>query len=144
MARVRPFRAYTFSHARPDITDLTAPPYDVISPEQRERLLARTLTTSSRSSCLKVHSTRTSPATATRPVPRAGPMARRGVLVRDEQPTYVLEQRYELGDREIAAGPSSPRSVSTFDAGIVLPHQAQRFKALGDRFNLIASERRQS
>ena len=41
MARVRAFRAYTYDRTDPDITSLTAPPYDVISDAQREDLLTR-------------------------------------------------------------------------------------------------------
>mgnify|MGYP001764763190 CR=1 FL=1 len=38
MARVRPFRAWTYSRSSADVSNLAAPPYDVISPEQRDRL----------------------------------------------------------------------------------------------------------
>ena len=41
MARVRPFAAYRYSTTERDISALTAPPYDVISPEQRAELVAR-------------------------------------------------------------------------------------------------------
>ena len=40
MARVRPFAAYRYVRPERDISAVTAPPYDVISPEQREALLA--------------------------------------------------------------------------------------------------------
>ena len=40
VARVRPFNAYTYARTQCDIRVLTAPPYDVVSDEQRESLLA--------------------------------------------------------------------------------------------------------
>ena len=39
MAQVRPFRALRYSAAAGPIERLVAPPYDVISPEERERYL---------------------------------------------------------------------------------------------------------
>jgi len=41
MARVRPFAGFRYATTSRDITPLTAPPYDVISPAQREQFLAR-------------------------------------------------------------------------------------------------------
>jgi uncharacterized protein (DUF1015 family) len=41
MAEVRPFRALRYSPAAGPLERLVAPPYDVISPEERERFLAR-------------------------------------------------------------------------------------------------------
>lgn len=41
MATVRPFRGLRYTDAAGDIASIVAPPYDVISPEQREDLAAR-------------------------------------------------------------------------------------------------------
>jgi uncharacterized protein (DUF1015 family) len=41
MAQVRPFRALRYSAAAGPLERLVAPPYDVISPDERERLLGR-------------------------------------------------------------------------------------------------------
>ena len=41
MADVQPFRAFRYGEAAGPLDRLVAPPYDVISPEQREELAAR-------------------------------------------------------------------------------------------------------
>src|SRR5919206_5024787 len=41
MAQVRPFRALRYAASAGPLDRLVAPPYDVISPEERERYLAR-------------------------------------------------------------------------------------------------------
>src|SRR4051812_49705628 len=41
MAQVKPFRAVRFGEKAGPLETLVAPPYDVISPEQREELSAR-------------------------------------------------------------------------------------------------------
>ena len=48
MADVKPFRALRYDERRAGpLDELVAPPYDVISAEERERYLARARTTSS-------------------------------------------------------------------------------------------------
>lgn len=41
MATIRPFRGLRYSGAAGELSDIVAPPYDVISPEQREALAAK-------------------------------------------------------------------------------------------------------
>lgn len=139
MARVRPFRAYTFARTQSDITELTAPPYDVISPAEREQLLAR-----SPHNVVGLELPE-GPLDPMAPGNRYETGAARwdewraeGILARDEQPTlYVLEQRYQLGDREIRRKAFIAEvGLEPFDAGIVVPHERTLPKALGDRFNL--------
>lgn len=140
MARVRPFRAWTFKRSSADISDLTAPPYDVISPEQRDVLLAR----SERNVvALELPEGPLDPAV---PGNRYETGARRwdewthdGTLTRDAEPTlYVLEQRYLLGDREIRRRAFIAEvGLHAFSEGVVLPHERTLPKALGDRFKLL-------
>jgi uncharacterized protein (DUF1015 family) len=139
VARVRPFRAYTYASDQTDISDLTAPPYDVISPEEREVLLEK-----SPHNVVALELPE-GPLDPEAPDNRYETGARRwnqwreqGVLVRDEVPTlYVLEQRYELNGREIRRKAFIAEvGLEPFDAGIVVPHERTLPKALGDRFNL--------
>jgi len=140
VARVRPFRAWTFKRSAADISDLAAPPYDVISPAQRELLLAR----SNRN--VVALELPEGPLDPEVPGNRYETGARRwnewmhdGTLVHDELPTlYVLEQRYMLGEREIRRRAFIAEvGLHAFDEGVVLPHERTLPKALGDRFKLL-------
>lgn len=139
MARVRPFAAWRYASTG-DLSSLTAPPYDVLSPEQRDELL------------------RTNPHNVVALELPDGPLdpqvpgnryetgrtvwdewRQDGTLVRDAQPMlYVLEQRYSLNEREVSRKAFIVElGLEPFDAGIVLPHERTLPKALGDRFELI-------
>ena len=139
MARVRPFRAYTYARTQCDITELTAPPYDVVSDEQRESLLA-----GNPHNIVALELPEGALDTET-PGNRYETGARRwdewradGILVRDESPMlYVLEQSYRLGQRDVRRRAFIVGvGLEPFEAGVVLPHERTLPKALGDRFNL--------
>lgn len=139
MARVRAFRAHTFARSTPDIGDKTAPPYDVISPEERTALLehspnnvvALELPEGSLDPTVPGNRYETGAA-------RWQQWQENGIVLRDATPTlYVLEQCFKLGDREIRRRAFiGELKLEPFDAGIVLPHERTLPKALGDRFNL--------
>lgn len=140
MARVRPFAAWRYARPDADISAVIAPPYDVISAEQREELLA----TDPRNVVAlelpdgpldpELDGNRYAQGKSTWDEWRAD-----GTLTQDLAPTlYVLEQRYRLGDREIRRRAFIAEvGLEPFDAGIVLPHERTLPKALGDRFELI-------
>jgi uncharacterized protein (DUF1015 family) len=140
MARVRPFAAYRYVRPERDISAVTAPPYDVISPEQRERLLAAD---ESNVVALElpegpldptVEHNRYENGAATWDDWRA-----RGVIAQDAEPAiYVLEQRFEHAGHPVRRRAFVAEvGLEPFDAGIVLPHERTLPKALGDRFELI-------
>jgi len=142
VARVRPFRAWTYKRSAADISDLTAPPYDVISPAQRETLMGR----SDRN--VVALELPEGPLDPEVPGNRYETGARRwnewmhdGTLVHDDAATlYVLEQRYKLGDREIRRRAFIAEvALHAFAEGVVLPHERTLPKALGDRFKLLES-----
>ncbi len=140
MARVRPFRAWTYKRSAADISDLAAPPYDVISPEERDVLLGR----SERNIvALELPEGPLDPDVVGN---RYEAGARRwnewthdGTLTRDAVPTlYVLEQRYRLGEREIRRRAFIAEvGLHAFAEGVVLPHERTLPRALGDRFKLL-------
>lgn len=140
MARVRPFRAWTYTRSSADISPLAAPPYDVISPEQREDLLSR----SDRN--VVALELPEGPLETDAPGNRYETGAARwqqwthdGTLFRDAEPTiYVLEQRYTLGEREIRRKAFIAEvALHAFSEGVVLPHERTLPKALGDRYALL-------
>jgi uncharacterized protein (DUF1015 family) len=138
--RVRPFRALRYPpepHSGRD--GRIAPPYDVISPPQRERL--------ARHPHNVVHLD----------LPEAGPGAdpyqdaaerlrawiRDGVLIRDERPAlYLCEQQYQG-----PAGPMRRRGLfvrldlEPYDAGVIIPHERTLERPRLDRRRLLEATR---
>lgn len=139
MARIRPFRAWTYAHDTADITAFTAPPYDVISPAQRAELLAKS---EHNVVALELPDGPLDPAAEDNRYSTGaetwGEWRASGVLVRDTEPTlYVLEQRYEISGKQICRKAFITEvELHAFDEGIVLPHERTLPKALGDRFEL--------
>jgi len=140
MARVRPFAAWRYAGRDRDLTAVVAPPYDVISPEQRAELLSRD---PHNVVALEL------PEGEWDPTADDGRYANgrrawerwraEGVLAQDPRPAvYVLEQAYEAGDTTIRRHAFIVEvGLERFDAGVVLPHERTLPKALGDRFELI-------
>src|ERR671933_573437 len=117
MAEVRPFRALRYGERAGPLEQLVAPPFDVISPEQREELLAR-------SPYNVVHLT----------LPDSEEQAARDlaawkqdeILVRDEQPSFwALSQRYVGPDgvERTRNGIVASLRVEPYERGVVLPHE---------------------
>jgi uncharacterized protein (DUF1015 family) len=140
VAVVRPFRAVRY--ARPsgaDVSSLAAPPYDVVTADQRERLLAGD---PHNVVALELPEGALDPAA---PGNRYETGAARwrswlsdGVLTQDTQPAiYVLEQRYAQGTTEISRrGFIAAVDLEPFAAGVILPHERTLPKAIDDRLNL--------
>ena len=118
MADVRPFRALRFDTAVAGPLDrLVAPPYDVISPEQREELRAR-------SPHNVVHLTL--PDSEDEAAAALAAWRRDGALVRDAEPAFwALEQDY-VGPDGVARtrrGLVAALRVEPYERGVVLPHE---------------------
>jgi uncharacterized protein (DUF1015 family) len=140
VAVVRPFRAVRY--ARPigaDISALAAPPYDVVTPDQRERLLA--------TDTLNVVALELPEGPLDREAPgnryeigaaRWRTWLSGDVLAQDrETAIYVLEQRYMQATDEISRrGFIAAVDLEPFAAGVVLPHERTLPKAIDDRLNL--------
>lgn len=139
MARLRPFKAYTYAHTSADISEFTAPPYDVISQEQRAALLARN---AHNVVALELPEGSLEPTVADNRY-ATGRLRWRdwrssGVLTRDRTPAvYVLEQRFTLVGREVRRRAFIGEiELREFSENVILPHERTLPKALGDRFNL--------
>jgi len=140
MARVRAFRAWRYASAETDITPLTAPPYDVISPEQRDAF-AR----GDRHNVVELELP-IGPLDPSLPGNRYqngrstwDQWRSEGILTRDATPSlYVLEQRYDIAGNSVSRRAFIVEvGLEPFEAGVVLPHERTLPKALGDRFELI-------
>jgi uncharacterized protein (DUF1015 family) len=140
LAVVRPFRAVTYAHeAGADISALTAPPYDVISPAQREALLDRD---PHNVVALELPEGPLDPSLPSNRYETGGRRWREwrtnGVLADDAtDAVYVLEQRFELEGRAIRRRAFiAAVDLVAFSEGVVLPHERTLPKALTDRLSL--------
>lgn len=140
MARVRPFRGWRYSSESVDITPLVAPPYDVISPEQRADLIARDAHNVVE---IELPEGSADPTDADNRYAAAATTwdswRTTGVLEHDpDSCIYVLEQRYEIAGRTVSRRAFIVEvGLEPFDAGVILPHERTLPKALGDRYELI-------
>ena len=140
MARILPFRAVRYALPNgSDLSDLVAPPYDVVSPAEREILLARD---PANVVALELPEGGVDPSV---PGNRYETGARRwrewidtGVLAFDREPAlYVVEQRFTVSGREVSRrGFVAAVGLEPFSAGVVLPHERTLPKALDDRLRL--------
>ena len=136
MPLLKPFRALRYdTRAAGSLDDLVAPPHDVISPEQRARLLAA------------------SPYNAVRLIlpDRAEDAARalaewrsEGILVREERPAvWFLEEDFVAPDgvgrtrRSIVARVR----LEPYSAGIILPHERTFPRSRSTRLELVRATR---
>ncbi|HEX9092494.1 MAG TPA: DUF1015 domain-containing protein [Coriobacteriia bacterium] len=143
MADVRPFRAVRYARATgEDLTRWTAPPYDVVTPAQRESLLADEPTN------VVALELPEGPLDPDAPGNRYETGAARwrewlasGVLAQDAEPAvYVLEQRYQHQGSPIARrGFVAAVGLEPFAAGVVLPHERTLPRAIDDRLRLTRS-----
>ncbi len=135
MAEIEPFRGIRYNEeAVEDFSKVIAPPYDVISPRQREELYAK------------------SPFNAVRiELPEGegkeryenakeiySKWLRDGVLIRDDEPSiYPYYQDFEFeGERYTRKGFIANVKVEDFDKRIVLPHEQTFRKHKEDRLAL--------
>jgi uncharacterized protein (DUF1015 family) len=134
MADVAPFRAVRY--ARPG-ADVVAPPYDVISPGEREALLAR-----------DAHNV--AHLTLNDAEDEGGRLFRdwleEGVLVRDERPAvWALEQDYVAPDgvARRRSGLVASLAVEPYERRIVLPHERTHRGPKESRLRLLRAARAQ-
>src|SRR4051794_31697838 len=128
---VRPFRALRYdTEAAGPLDDLVAPPYDVISPEQRERYLRR-------SPYNVVHLTLPdSPEQAARELET---WRRERVLVEEEPAVWWVAQDYTGPDGigRTREGFAASVAVTPYAAGDVLPHERTHAGPREERLRLL-------
>jgi uncharacterized protein (DUF1015 family) len=118
MADVRPFRALRYDAAKAGpLESLVAPPYDVISDDERAEYL-------SRSPYNVVHLTL--PDTDEEAGRAFADWQREGALVRDREPAYWLLSQDYVGPDGVArtrTGLVASLKAEPYDRGVVLPHE---------------------
>jgi uncharacterized protein (DUF1015 family) len=135
MPLVKPFRALRYGEAAGSLDALVAPPYDVISQEDHERLLAA------------------SPYNAVRLVRPDEPgeaarlledWKRSGILVREDEPAvWLLEEDFEGPDdvRRTRRSLVARAALEPYEREIVLPHERSFPKPREGRLQLLRTTR---
>ena len=134
MAVVKPFRALRYARPTPAVV---APPYDVISPEQREEYLARDPHN-------VVHLTL--PDSGEEAARALADWRRNGVLVEDDEPAmWALEQEFTGPDgvRRTRTGVVASLQVEPYETKVVLPHERTHAGPKEDRLRLLRATRTQ-
>lgn len=135
--RIRPFRGYRFGIDRErDLSKVVAPPYDQISPETQERLLALSPWNIVRASVPK-DSAGDDKYRRAREV--LDDWIAGGVWARETRPAiYPYHQTYRVGDAAVTRrGFIALGEVTAYGQGIVLPHERTHRGPKEDRLRLL-------
>jgi uncharacterized protein (DUF1015 family) len=139
MPRFEPFAGLRYDSGRVDLSKVVAPPYDVISPEERARLVAR-------------HSTNVVRVELPEPDRRRGldryrhaaaqleQWQRDGTLRRDPQPALYV-YRMTTPEGRTTNGVIGALGIDDRSAADILPHEETLPKATGDRLDLLSATR---
>jgi uncharacterized protein (DUF1015 family) len=138
MAEVKPFRAERYDEAEAGpLEQLVAPPYDVISPEERAKYLAL-------SPYNVVHLTL--PDDEQQAGRELADWRRRGVLVRDGEPCFWFLSQDYTGPDGVArrrSGLVASLRAEPYERGVVLPHERTHSGPKKGRLRLLRATRTQ-
>lgn len=135
MAEIKPFRALRFSQNAGDIAELTCPPYDIISEEERLAFIG-----TNEHNIIRLELPR-----GEQPYEEAASILDAwladGTLVRDDQDAiYIYEEDFTArGEQKSIRGIICRVKLEEFSKGVVLPHEETLSKAKTDRFNLMCA-----
>ena len=139
MTDVAPFRALRYDPARADLARVLAPPYDVVSPAERERYWSR-----DPHSAIQLELTRDAAQEAATDYADAAERLRAwrrdGVLRRDPAPAlYLLRQRFtDPSGRELRRlGFFASLRLEDYERRVVLPHERTLRGPKADRLRLM-------
>ena len=135
MAEIRPFRALRYTALAGDISQCVCPPYDIISPAEREALIEKN----------KYNLVRLELPQGEDRYAEAGRTLREwiaeGVLERDGTPgIYVYRELFSVGGRDyVLTGIVGLVKLYDFSERVILPHEETLKKAKADRFELMCA-----
>ena len=143
MSEVRPFRALRYDPKRVDLSRVLVPPFDVISPEDRERLWARDPHCAVR--LVLTRDLAEEAQTDYRDVAeRLEAWKREGVLTRDPSPAfYVLRQRFSVADGQELERLAffAALRLEDYERRVVRPHERTLAGPKADRLRLLRAAR---
>ena len=135
MATVKAFSALRFTHKAGDISKNVCPPYDIISPAQREEYIK-----TSENNIIRLELP-----VGENAYSDAGELYKKfradGILANDEtEGIYVYEEEFEVyGQVKKIKGIFARVKLCEFSENVVLPHEETLSKAKTDRFNLMSA-----
>ena len=135
MARIRPFRALRYSLE--DLAPVVAPPYDVLSPAERDEYAAR-----SRYNVVRL----TLPGSEEQAARDLADWQEEGILVRDAEPAYWWLSQDYVGPDGVARrreGFVASLRAEPYEAGVVLPHERTYAGPKEGRLRLLRATRTQ-
>lgn len=145
MANIRPFNGLRYSADAGDLNHLVAPPYDVISPEEREALAAQ-----SEFNVVGLTLPEQNPDDRSKYVKYARSASRlekwveTGTLKKENTPAYYrLLQTFALPNGQVVTRQAliATIKVETYDKGVVLPHEQTFPKHKEDRLRVLEATR---
>lgn len=134
MAEIKPFRALRYTQKAGVLSELTCPPYDIISEDQRQSYLK-----ANDQNVIRLEL----PREGADPYEQAAGILHlweeQGVLKRDLDPAlYIYEEEFQAhGSTKRIKGLICRVKVEEFSKGVVLPHEETLSKAKADRFDLM-------
>jgi uncharacterized protein (DUF1015 family) len=141
MAQIAPFRAVFYNQKRiRDLARVVAPPYDVVSPEEQERLYKRSPYNFIR---LDLNQEPDSYQAVAQTLTE---WQAQGILVRDEAPAvYYLTHRFKLknGEEKLRQGFFALTELQDFSSGKIRPHEKTLDAPKQDRLKLMLASHAQ-
>ena len=141
MPRFDPFVGLRYASSRFAPADVTAPPYDVLSPADRAALVARD---PHNAVLIDAPAEEEGPGRYVEAGARMDRWLAEGVLVADERPTltaYRMTTADDLGNPVATLGVLGALELSRPDEGQILPHEHTTKKAKSDRLDLLRGTR---
>lgn len=144
MAQVRPFRGLRYTAQAGNLTDLVAPPFDVISPQEQEALHSRNPHNIVR---VELGETRPSDSETDNRYTRAAGLLqdwiKTGVLRREDQPAmYLCRHDFRHSGRSYIRWELLVQvKLEPWENRVVLPHEHTLPEAKTDRLNLVRATR---
>lgn len=146
MARVVPFRGVRYNPSRVRLSEVVAPPYDVVSPEQQRSYHDRSPVNVMH---LELGLPEGPDEHGRDRYARAAYLLREwlrdGILEREPRPAYyVYEEGFELGGRHLTRrGVFAAVGLEPWDRDVVLPHEHTLPKPKADRLSLLRATQAQ-
>jgi len=141
MAEIIPFRALRYDpRLVPDLKEVVAPPYDVISPEAQERYYARHPHNVVRLILAKDEKAVPGGTRYTRAAETFADWRREGILRRDPAPAvYLYEQEFSIGEahRLRRRGVLALVRLHDYAEGVIFPHERTFARYKDDRLQLM-------
>ena len=138
MAEIKPFKGLRYTEKAGEPKNLCCPPYDIVSGEQRQRLIEK-----NEYNIIRLELPTTEAGEDITPYREAAGTLRSwindGVLKRDEKEgIYIYEMEFSAFGKNLKVkGFVSLVKAEPFEKGVILPHEETLSKAKADRFNLM-------